>query len=579
MLFFPPNWTPSMPHLALPSLTAFLRQAGIETIQRDLNAEVFDAILRPEFMQRSLHRLQRQRRRPDGPSPELLAWAREQGPRLVESVAEAVGAIRSAAFYDGVRSLPAFETVLDALRLASLPYYPASLELQSYQSAHRPDSSQSILRAVDDRARNMFIELFEELVLPDLRREDPDLVGISIPCVNQVIAGLTLARMVKGAGLRAHVSIGGPMASIWREQLPHLPAMFQLIDSAVLFDGEEPLLQLCRALERGEPLAGVPNLIYPDGDTIRTTPRQKQAKIAAVPPPDFDGLPLDRYLAPELVLPLAMARGCYFGKCAFCNVGFGEAEVFSQMHGDALLEQMQTLCAKHGSRRIFFVDEAMPPRLIRHIAPRLQELGTPIQWGGCMRFEKVINRDLLETAHAGGGCMLLFGLESAAQRVMDFMVKGTQLDHVARILQESHDAGIWNHTFFFFGFPGETMEDAQETADFLYRHGELINSAALGTFLLERYAPAHGSPKAFGITRVIEDPTADLGFYFDYEVASGIDAATAEAIATGFEEALPRKAFPQFYVSDVYRFLYAAHLSEQRAALPPWIPETVLAAS
>ncbi|HEY8743711.1 MAG TPA: hypothetical protein VIU62_11455, partial [Chloroflexota bacterium] len=82
MLFFPPNWTPSMPHLALPSLTAYLRQAGIETIQRDLNAEVFDHILRPEFMQRTVQRLQRARR-PDGPPAELLAWAKEQGPLLV----------------------------------------------------------------------------------------------------------------------------------------------------------------------------------------------------------------------------------------------------------------------------------------------------------------------------------------------------------------------------------------------------------------------------------------------------------------------------------------------------------------
>jgi len=46
----------------------------------------------------------------------------------------------------------------------------------------------------------------------------------------------------------------------------------------------------------------------------------------------------------------------------------------------------------------------------------------------------------------------------------------------------------------------------------------------------------------------------------------------------GFGEALPRKPFPQFYVSDVYRFLYAAHLSEQRAGMPPWIGEPVLVA-
>ena len=40
---------------------------------------------------------------------------------------------------------------------------------------------------------------------------------------------------------------------------------------------------------------------------------------------------------------------------------------------------------------------------------------------------------------------------------------------MSRILQESNDAGIWNHTFFFFGFPGETLEDAQENRQLLVR--------------------------------------------------------------------------------------------------------------
>ncbi len=574
MLFFPPNWTPSMPHLALPSLTAYLRQAGIEVIQRDLNAEIFDHILTRDFALRSVDRLHSLRPRPRGPSPELMRWAFEQGPGIAEAVDDAKAVIRSRAFYDGPTSLPAFETILAALQLASLPYFPSSLELQTYNPAHRPDSSRSILRAVDDRERNMFVELFDELVVPDVLREDPDVIGISIPCVNQIIAGMTLARVIKRSGARAHLTIGGPMVSIWREQLPKVPGMFELFDSAVVFDGEEPLLQLCRALEQGQALSDVPNLIFRDGDLIRVNRRKEQAKITDLPAPDFDGLSLEKYLAPELTLPLAMARGCYFGKCAFCNVGFGEAEVFSQMRGDALLAQMLALSAKYGSRRIFFVDEAMTPRLIRYISPRLEELGAPLRWGGCMRFERVITRDLLELAHRGGCCMMLFGLESASQRVMDAMVKGTHLENIGRILRESHEVGIWNHTFFFFGFPGETIEDAQATTNFVFENGELINSASMGTFLLERYAPAYTYPRAFGIKRVIENPDADLGFYFDYEVESGMDAATAELVATRLEEALPKKDFPQFYVSDVYRFLYAAYLSEERLPLPPWIGET-----
>jgi hypothetical protein len=170
--------------------------------------------------------------------------------------------------------------------------------------------------------------------------------------------------------------------------------------------------------------------------------------------------------------------------------------------------------------------------------------------------------------------MILFGLETASERMMAHMIKGTRLDNVRRILQESHDAGIWNHTFFFFGFPGETLEDAQETVNFVYGNGELINSAAMGTFLLERYAPAHTYPKTFGITKIVERPEADLGFYFDYEVASGLDQAAAELVTSSVERALPRKQFPQFYVSDVYRFLYASHIAETGTPLPPWIGTT-----
>lgn len=570
-LFFPPNWTPAMPHLALPTLTAALRQAGHTVTQRDMNAEVFDRILTRDWMERSLRRLQALRPRPDGPPADDRRWAAEFGPAIARDVEAATATIRSPAFYDGERSLPAFETVLAALRLASLPYHPATLELQTYNPAYRPDSSRAILRAVDDRERNMFIELFEELVLPRLRRDDPEVIGISIPSVNQVIAAMTLARVVKRAGLRAHVVIGGPMVSIWREQLPRAPWLFNLFDSAVVFDGEEPLRRLCGVLEHGEPLATVPNLLYCEGGKVHTTSRMPQLRMAHVPPPDFAGLPLDRYLAPELVLPLAMARGCYFGKCAFCNVGYGEAEVFSQLHDDVLTEGVLAACEQTGSRRVFFVDEAMPPRLIRGLATRLRELGTPIQWCGCGRFEKVLSSELLELAHAGGCSMILFGLESAAQRIMDRMIKGTRVEHTQRILRESHAAGIWNHTFLFFGFPGETIDDAQETANFLFAHGDLINSAAMGTFLLERYAPAHANPREFGITRIIEAPDADLAFYFDYEVAEGLDAATAELVVANVEAALPKKAYPQYYVSDVYRFLYAAHLSEKGATMPPWI--------
>ena len=42
MLLFPPEWVPTAPYLALPSLTAVLRQAGHRVVQRDVNIEMYD---------------------------------------------------------------------------------------------------------------------------------------------------------------------------------------------------------------------------------------------------------------------------------------------------------------------------------------------------------------------------------------------------------------------------------------------------------------------------------------------------------------------------------------------------------
>jgi hypothetical protein len=586
MLLFPPNWTPTMPHLALPTLTAYLRFHGVEVIQRDLNVEVFDAILTREHIEQAVDRLrddyglraERRPRRPRLPPREIVQWALAHGPELAGQIDQAMRVIRSDAFFDGPTGLHAFEVMIACLQIASLPFYPASLELSTYHAAVPVDSSRQFLQAVRDPLHNMFLDLYRRGVIADIERQQPDIVGISIPSMQQMLPGMTLAHLIREARLPCHVTVGGPHISMLREQFPEVPAMFNLIDSLVVFDGEVPLLRMAEALAGDGDLGQVPNLTYKDGRRIRVNERKAQENINALPLPDFDGLPLERYLAPALVLPLLTARGCYFGKCAFCNVGYGEAEVFSQLRAANLVRQMMTLHEKYGCRHIFFADEAITPRNLRDMSPILEKAGAPIHWGGCVRFEKVISKELLESVYRGGGRMFLYGLETASEPIIQHMVKGVTLDNMSRILREGAEAGIWNHTFFFFGFPGETIEDAQKTVNFLYAHKHYINSAAFGTFLMERYSPAHRFPEQYGVRRIIEDPEKDLAIYFDYEVEAGMDEAMAELVASRFLDALPNKRFGQFFVHDIYRFLYASHLSDQKIPFPPWlVPEEMAA--
>jgi hypothetical protein len=117
------------------------------------------------------------------------------------------------------------------------------------------------------------------------------------------------------------------------------------------------------------------------------------------------------------------------------------------------------------------------------------------------------------------------------------------------------------------------MEDAQETVNFVYAHQQALHSASLGEFVLERYSPVHLNPERFGVRRIIQKPEQDLAIYFDYEVESGLDDKMAGTIVERLLDVLPTKRYGQYYVHDVYRFLYVSHLHAQGQPLPLWLAD------
>jgi hypothetical protein len=52
-----------------------------------------------------------------------------------------------------------------------------------------------------------------------------------------------------------------------------------------------------------------------------------------------------------------------------------------------------------------------------------------------------------------------------------------------------------------------------------------------------------------------------------------MDDRMASLVEERFLNSLPVKSYPQYYVSDVYRFLYASHLSERGVPHPPWLAQ------
>jgi len=128
-LVFPPQWTPAMPHLALPVLTAYLRSHGVEVVQRDLNMETYDTILSRAYLEQALDRLHVDYPGVNGKSiPRQVRWAFEQGPQLANQIKRAKAVFHSPAFYDGEKSFDAF---VNALSQASVTEREGVLTFES----------------------------------------------------------------------------------------------------------------------------------------------------------------------------------------------------------------------------------------------------------------------------------------------------------------------------------------------------------------------------------------------------------------------------------------------------------------
>ena len=208
--------------------------------------------------------------------------------------------------------------------------YPDRLGLTSFRPPVHADSSGSLLQLAGDPQHNIFLGFLPPAVLPDIVREQPDIVGISIPTMDQMIAGMTLGAPDQGSGIAGHVTVGGPHMSMLREQLPKVPAIFRLFDSAIVFEGETALLRLAETL-----------LGWGDGDLSKVPEpdlqRERRRRSTCTPcrlrciPTCCPTLTVCRWIAiwsPRRCCRLLSAHGCYHGKCGFCNVGYGGPDTF-----------------------------------------------------------------------------------------------------------------------------------------------------------------------------------------------------------------------------------------------------------
>lgn len=517
-LVFPGFWTCSAPYLSLPSLTAFLRMHGKDVEQIDLNLEFTDRILSKDFLDYCLHKYEDIVEIDD---QQVVPYLDAIGKYVCENIEEQKNIMRSNEALDILVYEKCCYFIAMAFSIINAAFPGEAVDHYTYDSTYDRDSFSSILKCAQDaysESTGSLVQLLTSYYIDDLI-DGADLIGISLTGINQIIPSFVLAGMIKKKNPAIKIVLGGSVPTRWFADRNNLPNIFEFVDYVIVNEGEVPIVALVDYLEGRSSIQDVPQLFYLNDNkeiTYNNLPISNP-EICALPTPVFNKADIGRYLSPVPSLPLLGCRGCYWCKCTFCDHSFVYNNDYRPANVDKVLFDINNYIDEYNVRYINFRDEAMSPSGLLGISNRLIEDGADIKWSTDARLDRGLTYDILKTAHKAGLSILFFGLESINNRVIKLMNKGTHVDVSKRILTDAKMVGIGAHCFFICGFPTETIEEYQETVDFVIRNKDIIACQGCSEFSLGKHSPIAKEPEKYKIRILDKDypDSASLNYKFE----------------------------------------------------------------
>jgi hypothetical protein len=328
---------------------------------------------------------------------------------------------------------------------------------------------------------------------------------------------LRLKKLLPGV----HLTVGGPGITQLLIRLSGMALLRALgpFDSAVVFEGEHTLLNLCRALDEKKSLA-IPNVVHRDPLMgAKYLPGHGMEDLTQLPAPDFDGLPLDLYFSPVLTLPYDPTRGCYWGKCTFCHYGLAEVGTAAYRERGASLsvDHLAAMQQKYGTRYFYLSQDSVAPKTLLKIAQEISRRGLNLKWATDLKPEKYLTLERARELREGGGIACALGVESANPRVLALIDKGAPVSTVRSTISHLAEAGMAVEAMCFTDFPTETYGEAMETLRFLEELHEEVALYIVGEFDLTHGALVAQKPEAFGLREIYQLDGDQLGTGLFYE--------------------------------------------------------------
>lgn len=529
LLIFPPQWTPVSPHFAICTLLGQLKNAGYDASFMDLNVEFYNKILSRNYLQfiqekvkkdylelfTSIRKIYTREKKEKKYTLEekcklykfdklrkFMSQENKDFKMLPDLIPFAVGVIKNEnRFFVPEHLINALKYIDMALETVSLAYAPTNIGFDCCYNPLLKLNFESIKHFVFDKESNIFWNFYKNKI-SEIKAQKPSFIAISLNSSSQLISGLTLTYLLKKY-TNAHINIGGNFFGRIKETLLEHPEFSMFCDSISIEEGEGPIVEMAKFVNGEIPIEKVSNLVWFKNNKSYLNEKMQPVRLNDMVNLNLDDFDLSAYYTPKIVLPYQTSRGCYWGKCTFCDQYFGME--YNVKDIEKVISQMQELKDKYGITHYEFIDESVSPIYLKDLSKEMLKTDIKPSFFCDARLENAFDDEVFEVASKAGLKMTMWGLESGSDKIMNSINKGIDLDRRFEILKSANKYGIWNFAFIFFGYPMETKEDAKKTIKMLCDNNKIINSYGRSVFSMGKHARLALEPEKFGITKIFEN--------------------------------------------------------------------------
>lgn len=342
------------------------------------------------------------------------------------------------------------------------------------------------------------------------------LVGFSV-CFNQLISSLTAACFLKKKYPDLPVVFGG--SSCIPEMAQGLFDHFS-IDYMIGGEGEIPLFNLCQWLQ-GKVAEMAPGIYARKKQIKHEWNSISQVDFAHLTSPDYDDYFSEmKTLYPDQpfipTIPVEFSRGCWWGKCVFCNLNL-QWKGYRSKTADKMIEEINGLTQKYGSLDFTFTDNVLPYKDGRLFFKKCAALKKDYSFFGEIRANQ--RGAYLQTCKKGGLDSIQVGIEAFSETLLKRLKKGVSVIENIAIMRDAAAHGVTLDGNLIIDFPGSSVKEVEETLnvlDFVLPYHPLTTAS----FFLGHGSPVDYDYRQYGITAVV--PHANMKKIFPQTILADL---------------------------------------------------------